>query len=145
MKILIINGPNINMLGIREKEVYGNKTYADLVSYCLEEANKLNLEIECFQSNHEGCIIDKIQQAYNVFDGIIINAGAYTHYSIAIMDALKSVNIPTIEVHLTNIYSRESYRNISYIKEASISSIVGKGFEGYKIALIELKKYLKED
>ena len=143
MKILIINGPNLNMLGIRQPEVYGYKTYADLVSYCLEEGKKLNLEIKCFQSNHEGAIIDEIQNAYKVFDGIIINAGAYTHYSIAIMDALKSVDIPTVEVHLSDIYQREEYRHISYIKEACIKSIVGLGFEGYKLALETLNLHLK--
>ena len=143
MKILIINGPNLNMLGIRQPEVYGYKTYSDLVSYCLEEGKKLNLEIKCFQSNHEGAIIDEIQNAYKVFDGIIINAGAYTHYSIAIMDALKSVDIPTVEVHLSDIYQREEYRHISYIKEASIKSIVGLGFEGYKLALETLNLHLK--
>ena len=144
MKILIINGPNLNMLGIRQPEVYGYKTYADLVSYCLEEGKKLNLEIKCFQSNHEGAIIDEIQNAYKVFDGIIINAGAYTHYSIAIMDALKSVDIPTVEVHLSDIYQREEYRHISYIKEASIKSIVGLGFEGYKLALETLIEHLRK-
>lgn len=143
MKILIINGPNLNMLGIRQPEVYGYKTYSDLVSYCQEEGSKLNMEIKCFQSNHEGEIIDEIQKAYKVFDGIVINAGAYTHYSIAIMDALKSVDIPTVEVHLSDIYQRESYRHVSYIKEASIKSIVGLGFEGYKLALETLNLHLK--
>ena len=143
MKILIINGPNLNMLGIRQPEVYGYKTYTDLVSYCLEEGKKLDLEIKCFQSNHEGAIIDEIQNAYKVFDGIVINAGAYTHYSIAIMDALKSVDIPTVEVHLSDIYQREEYRHVSYIKEASIKSIVGLGFEGYKLALETLNLHLK--
>ena len=143
MKILIINGPNLNMLGIRQPEVYGYKTYSDLVSYCLEEGKKLDLEIKCFQSNHEGAIIDEIQNAYKVFDGIVINAGAYTHYSIAIMDALKSVDIPTVEVHLSDIYQREEYRHVSYIKEASIKSIVGLGFEGYKLALETLNLHLK--
>ena len=139
MKVLIINGPNLNMLGIRQPEVYGSQTYDDLVSYCHEEAQKLNIEVTCFQSNHEGAIIDKIQEAYQKYDGIIINAGAYTHYSIAIMDALKSVNIPTIEVHLSNIYERESYRHTSFIKEVSLKSFVGLGFEGYKQALLTLK------
>lgn len=143
MKILIINGPNLNMLGIRQPEVYGYKTYSDLVSYCQEEGAKLNMEIKCFQSNHEGEIIDEIQKAYKIFDGIVINAGAYTHYSIAIMDALKSVDIPTVEVHLSDIYQRESYRHVSYIKEASIKSIVGLGFEGYKLALETLNLHLK--
>lgn len=135
MKVLIINGPNLNFLGIRQPEVYGKQTYKDLVEYIEKSAKELNINIECFQSNHEGAIIDKIQEAYNIFDGIIINAGAYTHYSIAIMDALKSVNIPTVEVHLSDIYQREEYRHVSYIKEASFLSIVGLGFEGYKKAL----------
>lgn len=143
MKVLIINGPNLNMLGIRQPEVYGNKTYQDLVEYCLNVANSLNIELNIYQSNHEGCIIDKIQEAYNIFDGIIINAGAYTHYSIAIMDALKSVNIPTIEVHLSNIYTRESYRQISFIKEVAFKSFVGLGFEGYKLAIEEMVDFLK--
>ena len=139
MRVLIINGPNLNMLGIRQPEVYGYATYSDLVRYCHNQAEILDIDLVCFQSNHEGEIIDKIQEAYKNFDGIIINAGAYTHYSIAIMDALKSVNIPSIEVHLSDIYQRESYRHISYIKEACIKSIIGLGFEGYKLALETLK------
>ncbi|MDD6302831.1 MAG: type II 3-dehydroquinate dehydratase [Bacillales bacterium] len=140
MKVLIINGPNLNLLGLRQPEVYGKLTYNDLLSYCQKEADKLGIEVNFFQSNHEGAIIDVIQDSYNKVDGIIINAGAYTHYSIAIMDALKSVNIPTIEVHLSDIYKREEYRHISYIKEASIASFVGLGFEGYKKALIKIKE-----
>ena len=145
MKVLIINGPNLNMLGIRQPEVYGYETYFDLVRYCHTQAEILDIDLVCFQSNHEGEIIDKIQDAYKKFDGIIINAGAYTHYSIAIMDALKSVNIPSIEVHLSDIYQRESYRHVSYIKEACIKSIVGLGFEGYKIALETLKQFILEN
>lgn len=144
MKVLIINGPNLNMLGIRQPEVYGYASYFDLVKYCHTQAEDLGIELVCFQSNHEGEIIDKIQDAYKKFDGIIINAGAYTHYSIAIMDALKSVSIPSIEVHLSDIYQRESYRQISFIQEACIKSYVGHGFEGYKLALQTLKEYLKE-
>lgn len=145
MKVLIINGPNLNMLGIREPEIYGNKTYQDLVSFCISEGKKLDIEVTCFQSNHEGQIIDEIQNALNIYQGIVINAGAYSHYSIAIMDALKSVNIPTIEVHLTDVYQRENYRHHSYIKEASICSIIGLGFDGYKEALIKLKGFRKEN
>lgn len=143
MKVLIINGPNLNMLGVRQPEVYGNKTYQDLINYCQDCGNKLDIDVTCYQSNYEGDIVTKIQEAYQNFDGIIINAGAYTHYSIAIMDALKSVDIPTVEVHLSNIYERESYRQISFIKEASIKSIVGKGFLGYKEALQTLKEHIK--
>lgn len=145
MRVLIINGPNLNMLGIRQPEIYGYATYFDLVRYCHTQAEDLGIDLVCFQSNHEGEIIDKIQDAYKKFDGIIINAGAYTHYSIAIMDALKSVDIPTVEVHLSDIYKRESYRHVSFIKEASIKSIVGLGFEGYKLALQTLKEHLKEN
>ncbi len=145
MRVLIINGPNLNMLGIRQPEVYGYETYFDLVRYCHNQAEILDIDLVCFQSNHEGEIIDKIQDAYKKFDGIIINAGAYTHYSIAIMDALKSVNIPSIEVHLSDIYQRESYRHVSYIKEACIKSIVGLGFKGYKLALETLKKFILEN
>ena len=140
MKVLIINGPNLNMLGKREPELYGNKTYEDLVSYCHNCAKDLGVELEVFQSNYEGAIIDKIQDAYKKVDGIIINAGAYTHYSIAIMDALKSVDIPTVEVHLTDIYKREEYRHVSYIKEVATVSFVGLGFEGYKLALETIVK-----
>ncbi len=144
-KILIINGPNINFLGIRQKEIYGNRTYEDLVNMCKEHALKVGVDIEIFQSNHEGSIIDKIQEAYfNKVDGIIINGGGYTHTSIAIMDALKGSAIPTIEVHLSNIYERESYRHISYIKEASIHSILGKGMDGYLEAIDCLKEYLSK-
>jgi 3-dehydroquinate dehydratase-2 len=144
MKVLIINGPNLNLLGIRQKDVYGTKSYQDLITFCQQEASKANIEVAFFQSNHEGAIIDEIQNAYQKFDGIIINAGAYTHYSIAIMDALKSVNIPTVEVHLSDIYQREEYRHISYIKEVAIKSFVGLGFDGYKEALKTLKEYIKE-
>ena len=139
MKILVLNGPNLNMLGIREPNIYGKETYQDLCLLINDYASKNDIEVEIYQSNHEGEIIDKIQEAYKKFDGIIINAGAYTHYSIAIMDGLKSVNIPSIEVHLSDIYQRESYRHVSYIKEACIKSIVGLGFEGYKLALETLK------
>lgn len=140
MKVLIINGPNLNMLGIREPGIYGQQTYKDLVAYCQNCAKNLNLDLEVFQSNHEGAIIDKIQESYQKVDGIIINAGAYTHYSIAIMDALKAVDIPTVEVHLSNIYEREEFRHVSFIKKVATLSIVGLGFEGYKQAMEAIVK-----
>lgn len=134
-KILIINGPNINMLGIREPEIYGSKSYADLLDFIGAAAEKAGLEAHCFQSNSEGAIVDKIQQAHGVFDGIIINPAAYTHTSIAIPDAIKAVGIPTVEVHLSDIKNREPYRQISYTSEACKKTIKGKGFEGYKTAI----------
>lgn len=140
MKVLIINGPNLNMIGIREPELYGNKTYKDLEEYCYNVAKDLKLDLEIYQSNHEGAIVDKIQESYRNVDGIIINAGAYTHYSIAIMDALKAVDIPTVEVHLTDINKREPYRQVSFIKEVATVSFVGMGFEGYKKAMETIVK-----
>ena len=139
MKILVTNGPNLNMLGIREKELYGAKTYADLEEYVKLEAKKLNLNAELYQSNYEGDIVTAIQKAYKVYDGIVINAGAYTHTSIAILDALKAVNIPTVEVHLTDIAKREEFRRVSYVSLYAQKTICGKGFEGYKEALEFLK------
>jgi len=134
-KILVINGPNINMLGIREPEIYGDKTYTDLLEFIEEAATDARVTIETFQSNSEGAIVDKIQQAYGNFDAIIINPAAYTHTSIAIPDAIKAIGIPAIEVHLTDLKTREEYRKISYTSEACIKTITGKGFEGYKEAL----------
>ncbi|MBR4302302.1 MAG: type II 3-dehydroquinate dehydratase [Bacteroidaceae bacterium] len=134
-KILVINGPNLNFLGIREPDIYGKSTYADLVE-CINKAAVLKgLEVEIYQSNHEGCIVDKIQEAYNHFDGIIINPAAYTHTSVAILDALKAVGLPTVEVHLSNINSREEFRKFSYISLYAAKTICGKGFEGYTEAL----------
>ena len=131
MKILIINGPNMNMLGIREPEIYGNKTYQDLIDYIDARRGDKN-DIYYFQSNHEGEIIDAIQQAYyDKIDGIVINPAAYTHTSIAIADALNAVAIPYVEVHLSDINSREDYRKISYVRDAAKATIAGKGFEGY--------------
>lgn len=127
------------MLGIREKELYGAKTYADLEEYVKLEAKKLNLNAELYQSNYEGDIVTAIQKAYKVYDGIVINAGAYTHTSIAILDALKAVNIPTVEVHLTDIAKREEFRRVSYVSLYAQKTICGKGFEGYKEALEFLK------
>ena len=137
-KILVINGPNINMLGLREPEIYGTKTYGDLLAFIIAAADDAGLEAECFQSNSEGAIVDKIQQAYGGFDGIIINPAAYTHTSVAIPDALKAVGIPAIEVHLSDISRRETYRRISYTSEACRTTIAGKGFEGYREALLLL-------
>lgn len=135
MKILVINGPNINMLGIREPGIYGNENYEVLLTLIEEWANELNCEVECFQSNHEGAIVDEIQQAYGQFDGIVINPAAYTHTSIAILDALKSVAIPTVEVHISDVSKREDFRRISYAGMACEHHVIGKGLEGYKLAL----------
>ena len=138
MKILIINGPNINMLGIREPEIYGGESYADLLEFIRGAAADLGVEASFFQSNSEGAIIDAIQAAYGKLDGIVINPAAYTHTSIAIPDALKSVAIPAVEVHLTDISSREPYRRVSYTAEACIKTIAGEGFAGYRAAIAEL-------
>ena len=143
MKILVINGPNINMLGIREKNIYGNNDYNSLVEKIKKEANELNCQVDFFQSNIEGEIITSIQKALGVYDGIIINPAAYTHYSIGILDALKSVNIPAIEVHISNIQQREDFRKKSVTAEGCIGQISGLGFEGYTLALRGLVNLLK--
>ncbi len=130
-KILIINGPNLNFLGIREPAIYGKGTYANLVDLLNSAAKERNFDIEIFQSNHEGCIVDKIQEAYHKFDGIIINPAAYTHTSVAILDALKAVGLPTVEVHLSDINSREEFRKFSYVSLYAQKTICGKGFDGY--------------
>ncbi len=135
MKILVINGPNLNFLGIREKHLYGDKTYENLCKMINDEAKKMGIEVEIFQSNHEGCIVDKIQESYEKIDGIVINPAAYTHTSVAILDALKSVSIPTVEVHITDVDAREDFRKISYVSLACIKTIKGKGFEGYLEAM----------
>ncbi len=135
MKILVINGPNINMLGIREPEIYGNQNYKTLISNIEKWANELGCQVECFQSNHEGAIVDEIQNAYGQFDGIVINPAAYTHTSVAILDALKSVGIPAVEVHISDVTKREDFRQISYAGMACEEHIIGKGIDGYKIAL----------
>lgn len=141
MRILIINGPNINMLGIRERDLYGKKTYKDLIKYIKDYVYNKDIEIEIYQSNSEGQIINKIQEAYSFYDGIVINPAAYTHTSIAILDALKAVNIPTVEVHLTDVDKREEFRKISYISYFAKKTIKDEGFDGY----IEAIKYLKEN
>ncbi|MBQ3492861.1 MAG: type II 3-dehydroquinate dehydratase [Clostridia bacterium] len=139
MKILVINGPNLNMLGIREKNLYGKQSYKDLLSLIKTHAKNVGVSVKCYQSNYEGAIVTKIQKAYNKFDGIVINPGAYTHTSVAILDALKSVNIPTVEVHITEVNEREDFRKISFVKEFAVKTITGKGFEGYNLAIDELK------
>ena len=135
MKILVINGPNINMLGIREPEIYGAKTYCDLCEMIKAHAEKLGIEIELYQSNHEGDIVDKIQAAYKNAAGLVINPAAYTHTSVALLDALKSVGIPTVEVHISDVASREAFRQISYVREYCAKTICGKGFDGYLEAI----------
>lgn len=134
-KILVINGPNINMLGVREPDIYGKKTYSDLVAFIQDSAKELNLEVKCFQSNHEGAIVDEIQQALGTFDGIVINPAAYTHTSVAILDALKAVGLPAVEVHISDVTKRESFRQISFAGMACVQHYVGFGFDGYKMAL----------
>ena len=143
VKILVINGPNINMLGIREPAVYGSGSYYELCRCIWDEGKALGMKLELFQSNHEGAIVDKIQSAYGRFDGIVINPAAYTHTSIAILDALKAVSIPAVEVHLSDVKSRESFRQISYAGLACVKTYMGLGFEGYKQAILFLKDYLK--
>ena len=143
MKILVINGPNLNMLGIREPDVYGRKTFADLLALLEQIAREEAVEIEQYQSNHEGCLVDKIQEAYGKFDGIVINPAAYTHTSVAILDALKAVSIPAVEVHISDVDSREPFRQISYASLACIKTIKGLGFEGYRQAILYLKDFLQ--
>ncbi len=140
MKILVINGPNLNMLGIREPSLYGSKTYGDLCLYITDCARSLDIQITLFQSNHEGDIIDEIQKSLGTFDSIIINPAAFTHTSVAILDALKSVNLPCVEVHLTDIDNRENFRKYSYVSLYSQKCFSGLGFEGYKKAMEYLVK-----
>lgn len=140
MKILILNGPNINMLGIREPNIYGKQTYADLVEKVENHAKEIGVDVRCFQSNHEGAIIDEIQKAYfDKVDGIVINPAGYTHTSVAIADAIKGVAIPTVEVHISNVDEREEYRKISYVKDVAIATIKGRGLDGYIDAMNVLK------
>ena len=144
MKILVINGPNINMLGIREPEIYGSSSYPDLLAMIEQTAQEAGVTVEHFQSNHEGAIVDKIQQAYGVFDGIVINPAAYTHTSVAILDALKAVALPAVEVHISDVSKREPFRRISYAGMACVKTYMGLGFEGYRRAILYLKNYLEE-
>lgn len=142
MKILVLNGPNINLLGIREPDIYGKDSYCALLALLEDTARKLGVEMEQFQSNHEGALVDKIQEAYGKFDGIVINPAAYTHTSIAILDALKAVAIPAVEVHISDVDSRESFRQISYPGLYCEKTITGQGIDGYRQAIVYLvKKY----
>lgn len=131
MKILIINGPNMNMLGIRQPKIYGSKTYSDLVNYIQDHCDKLGIVAEFYQSNHEGALVDRIQQAYGNFDGIVMNAAAYTHTSVAIADAIAAVGIPTVEVHISDISEREEFRQISYMRKNCVALCAGHGFDSY--------------
>lgn len=143
MKILVLNGPNINMLGIREPQHYGKETYADLIKKIESYCEQKNIEVECYQSNHEGALVDKIQQAYGDADAIVFNPAAYTHTSVAILDAVKSVCIPTVEVHISKVESREDFRQVSFIRQAAVKTITGLGTDGYLRAIDYLIDYLK--
>ena len=140
MKLLVINGPNLNFLGIREPDIYGKNTYADLCHLLQDTADSLGVEVEQFQSNHEGAIVDKIQWAWGKIDGIVINPAAYTHTSVAILDAAKAVGLPMVEVHISDVSKREDFRQVSYIRAACVKTIAGHGLEGYLEAMEELKK-----
>lgn len=144
MKVLVINGPNINMLGIREPDVYGNQTFSDLLALLQATARELAIEVDQFQSNHEGDIVDQIQAAYGNYDGIVINPAAYTHTSIAILDALKAVGIPAVEVHISDPETRESFRHVSYAGLACIKTIKGQGLDGYRQALQFLSQIINK-
>lgn len=141
MKILVINGPNINMLGIREPGIYGKNTFSDLLALLEQTAKEEGLSIEQYQSNHEGALVDKIQAAYGNFDGIVINPAAYTHTSVAILDALKAVAIPAVEVHISDVDIREPFRQISYAGMACVKTIKGQGLDGYRQAILYLKEH----
>lgn len=143
MNILVINGPNLNMLGIREPGIYGSDTYDDLCRLIQKKCDAEGISVEFYQSNHEGSIVDKIQEAYGKADGIVINPGAYTHTSIAILDALKAVSIPTVEVHISDVDAREEFRQRSYVSLVAVQTIKGHGFNGYLEAIDTLKKLEK--
>lgn len=143
MKILIINGPNLNLLGVREPEIYGKEDYGALCAFIEKACRDAGADFEIYQSNHEGDIVDKIQSAYKKFNGIVINPAAYTHTSIAIPDAIAAVGIPTVEVHLTDITKREEFRKISHTSPVCIKTLMGKGFAGYKEAVEVLAEYIK--
>jgi 3-dehydroquinate dehydratase-2 len=142
MRILVINGPNLNMLGIREKDIYGSGTYNDLLDHIISYCDGEKIDVGFMQSNHEGDIVDIIQDAYGKYDGIVINPAAYTHTSIAIPDALKAVDIPAVEVHLSDVENREDFRKISYIRDVCLDSYAGKGFEGYILAIERLRQVI---
>lgn len=145
MKIRVINGPNLNMLGIREPDIYGKATYADLVDMIEEHALKKGMDVEVLQSNHEGDLVDMIQECFGKADGIVINPGAYTHTSVAILDAVKAVSLPTVEVHISDLNQREDFRQISYIRSACVKTITGHGFDGYLEAMDYLETYIGEN
>ena len=142
MKLLVLNGPNLNMLGIREPALYGNRSYADLVRFIEDTAKDAGVEIEVFQSNHEGALVDRIQAAMGVFDGLVVNAAAYTHTSVAIHDALKAVGLPVVEVHLTDPETREPFRHVSYVKPVALATFAGHGFDSYARAIRFLSESL---
>ena len=144
MKLLVINGPNLNMLGIREPQHYGSRTYAQLCSMIEKHCEEKGIEVEIYQSNHEGDLVDKIQSAYENADGIVINPAAYTHTSVALLDALKAVSLPAAEVHISDVDSREDFRRISYVRQACIKTVSGHGFEGYLEAIDIVSDYLKQ-
>ena len=144
MKLLVLNGPNLNLLGLREPAIYGKRSYADLECFLRECAREIGAEVEVFQSNHEGVLVDKIQAAYGVFDGIVMNPAAYTHTSVALLDAVKAVGIPTVEVHLSDPDTREEFRRISFVRAACLKTIKGLGFESYRQAMLFLADYLRE-
>lgn len=143
MKLFVLNGPNLNLLGIREPDIYGRQTFADLEAFIREVCARERIEVECFQSNHEGVLVDVIQSALGKADGIVINPAAYTHTSVALLDALKAVALPAVEVHLSDINEREAFRHISYPAMACIAQIKGKGFAGYEEAILLLKEYVQ--
>ena len=145
MKLLILNGPNINMLGIREPGVYGSQSYTELLRLLDLWAGELGIQIEHYQSNHEGCLVDKIQEAWGKFDGIVINPAAYTHTSVAILDALKAVALPAVEVHISDVSKREDYRQISYAGKACVKTIMGQGLDGYRQAMVYLNEMLSSE
>lgn len=144
MKFLIINGPNINLLGLREPNIYGSQNYSALCALVKKTCRENDIEFELFQSNHEGAIVDKIQDAYGNFDGIVINPAAYTHTSIAILDALKAVSIPTVEIHISDVSKREDFRQISYVSKVAVKTFMGLGIDGYREAILYLKNHLGE-
>ena len=144
MHLVVINGPNLNMLGIREPAIYGSKSYAALCKLIEQKAQALDITVECFQSNHEGALIDKIQEAYGTADGIVINPGGYTHTSVALLDALKAVGLPTVEVHISDVDARETFRQISYVGMYAQKRFAGYGFEGYCMAMEYLREELGE-
>lgn len=143
MKLFVLNGPNLNLLGIREPDIYGRQTFADLEAFIRDVCAREHIEVECFQSNHEGALVDVIQSALGKADGIVINPAAYTHTSVAILDALKAVALPAVEVHLSDVSERETFRHISYPAMACIAQIKGKGFAGYEEAILLLKEYVQ--